>query len=656
MKSHPPTEPRGFRSHLKRALMGKPKDLADTDIFHKISLIPFLAWIGLGADGLSSSSYGPEEAFKALQGHTYLAVLVALMMGLTVLIISAAYRRIIEEFPHGGGGYVVASKLLGNRAGVVSGCALIVDYILTITVSIAAAGDALFSFLPMHLHYLKLPMEIFFIVALMVLNIRGVKESVVILAPVFIVFLATHVIGIVGGIFWHLSEFNATVGHLSDGFSQGYSSLGLGAMFLLFVHAYSMGGGTYTGIEAVSNGLPIMREPKVKTGKRTMVYMALSLAFTAAGLLFCYLLWDVSFVEGKTMNAVLFEKMAANLPFGSMLVIVTLVSEGLLLVVAAQAGFIDGPRVLANMSVDSWFPRRFAALSERLTTGNGIIIMGVTSLIALFYTHGDVSHLVVMYSINVFLTFSLSIFGMFKSYVSDKAKTHRKSGIFIFFVGFILCATILCITVAEKFSEGGWVTLVVTSALIGVCFMIRTHYLNVAKKLRHLQVGLDELQYKKPQVLASDKVKRTAAILVASYGGLGLQTLKSILSNFPDVYHNFVFISVGVIDSGVFKGEDALHQLETETEKMLAKYVTLMKGLGAEAHYRYGIGTEVAEEGSYICKEVARDFGEVTFFTGKVIFEKEQWFDRLLHNETAFSLQNNLQLSGHTMVILPAKV
>jgi K+ transporter len=259
-----------------------------------------------------------------------------------------------------------------------------------------------------------------------------------------------------------------------------------------------------------------------------------------------------------------------------------------------------------------------------------------------------------MYSINVFLTFSLSIFGMLKSYVSDNAKTHRKSGIFIFLIGFILCATILIITVAEKFSEGGWVTLVVTSALIAVCFMIRMHYLNVAKKLRHLQVGLDELQYQKPSDPAV--IKRTAAILVAGYGGLGLQTLKSILAHFPNVYQNFIFISVGVIDSGVFKGEEALQQLEEETEKMLAKYVTLMKGLGAEAHYRYAIGTEVVEEGSYVCKEVARDFEDVTFFTGKVIFEKEQWFDRFLHNETAFSLQKHLQVVGLTMVILPAKV
>src|SRR5215472_11304074 len=136
-------------SGLRKFLFGGRKDFRDPGIFHRIALIPFLAWVGLGADGLSSSSYGPEEAFRALGTHTSLAVFLAVAVGVTVFLISAAYSRIIEEFPHGGGGYVVATKLLGAPVGVVSGAALVVDYMLTITVSIAAAGDALFSLLPL---------------------------------------------------------------------------------------------------------------------------------------------------------------------------------------------------------------------------------------------------------------------------------------------------------------------------------------------------------------------------------------------------------------------------------------------------------------------------------------------------------------------------
>ena len=133
---------------IYRKIIGPPRDINDPGIFHKLALIPFFAWIGLGADGLSSSSYGPEEAFRALGEHTYLALFLALATALTVFVISYAYSRIIEHFPHGGGGYIVATHMLGKRAGVVSGSALIVDYILTITVSMASCADALFSYLP----------------------------------------------------------------------------------------------------------------------------------------------------------------------------------------------------------------------------------------------------------------------------------------------------------------------------------------------------------------------------------------------------------------------------------------------------------------------------------------------------------------------------
>ena len=140
--------PTGRWSRIRRALLGAPRDIEDPRTFHTISLIAFLAWVGLGADGLSSTAYGPDEAFRALGDHTYLAVFLALATAVTVFIISYAYSRIIEHFPSGGGGYVVAAQILGPRVGVVSGAALLVDYVLTISISIASGADAIFSFLP----------------------------------------------------------------------------------------------------------------------------------------------------------------------------------------------------------------------------------------------------------------------------------------------------------------------------------------------------------------------------------------------------------------------------------------------------------------------------------------------------------------------------
>jgi amino acid transporter len=150
---------------------------------------------------------------------------------------------------------------------VISGSALLVDYVLTITVSIAAAGDALFSFAPVSWQAWKRAFEIVSILALTTLNIRGVKESVLVLAPIFVAFVITHVLLIVVGIGRHVPEIPATAVHLSEGFHHGWSTLGAGGLLLLFAHAYSLGGGTYTGIEAVSNGLQIMRDPKVPTAR-----------------------------------------------------------------------------------------------------------------------------------------------------------------------------------------------------------------------------------------------------------------------------------------------------------------------------------------------------------------------------------------------------
>ena len=384
-----------------------------------MSLVAFLAWVGLGVDGLSSSAYGPEEAFRALGQHSYLALGLVVATAVTVAIISFAYSKLIEHFPHGGGGYVVATQILGRTAGVVSGNALLVDYILTITVSIAAGGDAVFSLVPIEYQIYKVPCELLALVFLTLLNLRGLKESIQFVVPFFILFLITHLILIVGGIALHFSDFAPLLQRTQTEFNHGKSTLGIWGMVVLFLHAYSMGGGTYTGIEAVSNGVSALREPRVHTAKRTMIYLAVSLSLTAGGLLLCYMLYDVKPVHGKTLNAVLAHAFAGNFkigswPVGDWFVYVLILSESFLLVIAAQTGFIDGPRVMANMAVDSWLPRRFSSLTDRLTMHNGILLIGVGATLLLLATQGHIRILVVMYSINVFITFSISMAAMIK--------------------------------------------------------------------------------------------------------------------------------------------------------------------------------------------------------------------------------------------------
>ncbi|MDA8412312.1 MAG: APC family permease [Desulfobacteraceae bacterium] len=640
------------------AILGSPKHLKDPHLFHKMSLIPILAWIGLGADGLSSSAYGPEEAFRALGEHTYLAVFLGLATALTVFIISYAYSRIIEHFPHGGGGYIVATHMLGEKAGVVSGSALLVDYILTITVSIASCVDAVFSYIPKGFHHYKVPVACLLAVFLIVLNIRGVKESITVMAPIFMVFVTTHLLMLIYGVFTHTDKCGPLVCDVQSGFSHDLSSIGIFGILLLFVRAYSLGGGTYTGIEAVSNGLQIMREPRVKTGKRTMVYMATSLAFTAGILFLCYSLVGVKPVEGKTLNAVLADGLFRSWPMGNWIAFVTIFSEGALLLVAAQTGFVDGPRVMANMAVDSWLPHRFASLSVRLTMRNGILLMGVASIFLLIYTHGSVSALVIMYSINVFVTFSLSQLGMSKLFIQRKAEDPQWfRHLLVHLVGLLLCVTILIITTVEKFAEGGWLTLVITSVVIGLCYLVKGHYVRVRQGMKDLDDTLLDVPVSSHgEPPAIDRNATTAIQLVSGFSGFGVHTLFSILSTFPKTYKNVIFVSVAMIDSGSFKGAEEIEALEASVKAGLEKYVAMAHKLGIAADYRTALATDVVESAVDLCQQVAEEFPRSTVFTGQITFRLEKFYHRLLHNETAFAIQRRLQWDGVTTVILPIRV
>src|SRR6185312_9743511 len=229
------------------------------------------------------------------------------------------------------------------------------------------------------------------VVCLSIVNLRGVKESVLLWMPAFALFVATFAFAIIYGITTHLGELPEIAHGFSSDVSATTSSIGAWGLVMVVLRAYSSGAGTFTGIEAVSNSMASLREPRVQTGKRTMFYMGTSLSFVAAGLLLVYLLYHVTSVPGKTLNAVLFEQMTSAWPgwLGKGFVIVALVSSAALLFIAAQTGFLGGPRVLANMAVDRWMPSRFANLSDRLVTQNGVLLMGAAALVVILTTRAS---------------------------------------------------------------------------------------------------------------------------------------------------------------------------------------------------------------------------------------------------------------------------
>ncbi|NTW69332.1 MAG: APC family permease [Chlorobiaceae bacterium] len=655
---------------IKTFFIGGARDFRDHKIFHQLALSAFLAWVGLGSDGLSSSCYGPAEAFKALQGHPTLGIFVALGTGITILIIASSYSHIIELFPHGGGGYLVASKLLSPEMGVISGSALLIDYILTITISIASGADAIFSFLPITLIGYKIWFAVFGVSILLVLNLRGIKEAVMPLVPVFLLFVVTHLIVIVYAVFSHAGNFGAVYHETGRELATSFNTLGVFGVLFLVLKAYSLGAGTFTGIEAVSNGLPVLREPKVETAKKTMKYMAISLSVTVMGLMLAYILFDVRDTPGKTMNAILFESITASWGgfYGVGFVWVTLFSEAVLLFIAAQTGFLDGPRVLANMALDKWLPTRFAMLSDRLVTEKGILVMGFASLIMMIASNGSVDFLIVLYSINVFITFTLSQLGMVRHWW-EKRGTEKGwlQKLMINGVGLTLTTFILISVLILKFNEGGWVTILITGILVMGAFYIKNHYNKTAHSLKRLEVIVeaavlsgsdvhDMESDKSTPVPVFDPKGKTAAILVNGFNGLGLHTLFSVFRLFGNSYKNYVFVEIGSIDAGNFKGADEIDHLGSFVRNETNKYMDYMKAHGYYSEAFYSIGTDVVEEVNKLVPAITEKFPDIVFFGGQLVFSKESLMDRWLHNYTVFAIQRNLYVHGIPFVILPIKV
>jgi amino acid transporter len=642
----------------KQMLFGRPLNPFNPSILQHVSLVAFLAWVGLGADGLSSSCYGPEEAYIALGQHTHFALYIAIATAITVFIISIGYNQVIELFPSGGGGYKVASQLLGKHWGLISGAALIVDYTLTIAVSTASAMDAFFSLIPLKYQASKLLAEVGLILVLLLLNMRGMKESIKFLMPIFLGFFILHVGLIIFGITIHHHGLIPIFPNTWHETQSTIQTLGLLPVLALILHAYSLGSGTYTGLEAVSNNVNRLKEPRVSTGKWTMFYMATSLSLTATGMILLFLLWGPIPTAGKTLNAVVFHAILGNSPLGQLTLTATLLLEAGLLIVAANTGFLAGPAVLANMAIDGWMPNRFRHLSTRLVIQNGLFLFGLFAIAILMWCKGKVSLLVVLYSINVFVTFSLSLFGMCVYWAKNRSRASNRWRwrLSFSFFAFLITSSILCITLISKFESGGWLTVVITLAVTLLCLLIKHHYDRFQQRLKKIdQALIQPIQLpQKPTTL--DPRLPTAVILVGKSPGVAMHTLLNVIRLFPHHFKNYIFISAGVVDVESFVGQAELESLRSSVSEHLNYFVAYCEQYGLASAAFSAFGTDTVEELAKLCEKIGSTYSNTIFFATKLIFEKDNVVTRFLHNETAITLQRILHLHGKELVILPMKI
>lgn len=642
---------------LSRWLLGKPKNPLSPEAQKAMGLTIFLAWVGLGADGLSSACYGPEQAFMALGRYSSLSLWLALLTAITVFIIAFSYNCVISLFPEGGGGYKVATRLLGEKMGLIAGIALIIDYLLTIVISIVSGTNALFSLLPAHYMFFKLPMDTLIIVLFTYINMRGTKESIKLLLPIFIGFVIIHVAIIFYGVELHHNDMAVVLHKTHTDVLALFQNYGVLIALAIFFHAYAQGGGTYTGLEAVSNNVSILSKPRVKTGKWTMVLMAISLSFMAGGIIVLYLLWNASPVHGKTLNAVVFASILGNSPMGHISLIVTLAFEAGLLYVAANTGFLGGPAVLANMAQDKWVPMGFASISSRLVKQNGVLLFGVGAILLLFLTDGHIKVLVVLYSASVFLAFTAALAGLTKYYWKHKKIIMNKMKLILVSSATIICALIFTVSIVTNFYKVAWYSILIFIFIVIIFRLIKRSYKTIDKLLEKIDGQLCQpLKIEGIlEPLEIDKQKLTAVIF-CDHRAPAMHTLLAIIRLFHNHYKNYVFIGHGDIDSFSIAGNNKLHEIEYKVNADLSYLSQFCLSHNLPVDTKAVLGVDPIATLTEAATSISKEYSNVVFFGSQLVFPDGDNLLKLLSNKTIMMLQQKLYALGYYMMTLPVNV
>ena len=457
---------------IKRLLIGRP--LKSTALGEqKLSKTKALAI--LSSDALSSVAYGPEQILIVLVTLGTVAFWYSIPIAIGVLILLAAlilsYRQIIFAYPHGGGAYVVSKENLGVNPGLVAGGSLLVDYILTVAVSVSAGTDAITSAFPT-LHAHNVAIAIFFVLIITILNLRGLTESASILAyPVYLFVFALFILIGVG-------LFNVLTGKVSPDLHASLGTPVAEISLFLLLKAFASGSSALTGVEAISNAIPNFKDPAPKNAAKTLMAMGTLLALLFSGIVFLAYYYGISPSAKVTVVSQIAEE-----TFGRNLMYYFIQgTTALILVLAANTGYSAFPLLAVNLAKDKFIPRMFTIRGDRLGYSNGIIILGVSSIILIIAFKGKTEHLIPLYAVGVFIPFTLSQTGMMLKWLREKP-----SGWIVKLVinttGALISFTVTIVFFLTKFTQV-WPVLIFLPIIIFVFHRIRTHYDAVGDQLR----------------------------------------------------------------------------------------------------------------------------------------------------------------------------
>lgn len=460
------------KTTVKRIIIGKP---LKTSALGEQKLNKLKALAILSSDALSSVAYGTEQILLVLSAVGFLAywysipIAIGVLVLLTALILS--YRQIIYAYPQGGGAYVVSKNNLGENAGLVAGGSLLVDYVLTVAVSVSAGTDAITSAFP-SLYQYNVLIAIMMVILITILNLRGVTESASVLAyPVYLFVLTLFILIGVG--IWKVlngevpAELHAPMGTTVPGLS----------IFLL-VKAFSSGCSALTGVEAISNAVPNFKEPSAKNAVKTLTMMGLFLAVLFSGITFLAYWYGIAPNGEETVIS----QIATEVFGKNAMYYFTQVTTAIILILAANTGYAAFPLLAVNLATDKYMPRIFTVRGDRLSYSNGIVILGIASILLIVLFGGHTEKLIPLYAVGVFIPFTLSQTGMSRKWIKEKP-VGWKGKLAINLIGALISFSVLVILFTTKFFQV-WPVLIFLPFVVLGFHKINKHYKNVAEQLR----------------------------------------------------------------------------------------------------------------------------------------------------------------------------
>lgn len=457
---------------IKRFLIGRP--LKSTELGEQ-KLNKKKALAILSSDALSSVAYGPEQILIVLITVGAAAFWYSIPIAVGVLILLAAlilsYRQIIFAYPHGGGAYVVSKNNLGLNSGLIAGGSLLVDYVLTVAVSVSAGTDAITSAFPT-LHDHTVGIAIFFVIILTILNLRGVIESATILAyPVYLFVFALFILIGVG-------IYKVITGQVSPELHTPIGTPVAGIGLFLLLRAFASGSSALTGVEAISNAIPNFKDPGPNNAAKTLMAMGILLALLFSGIVFLAFYYGIAPHGEATVVSQIAEEI-----FGRNAIYYYIQgTTALILILAANTGYTAFPLLAVNLAKDKFIPRMFTIRGDRLGYSNGIIILGILSIFLIIGANGQTEHLIPLYAVGVFIPFTFSQTGMMVKWIREKPNGWIPK-LIINSLGALISFLVTIIFFITKFDQV-WSVLVFLPIIIGLFYKIRKHYEGVGEQLR----------------------------------------------------------------------------------------------------------------------------------------------------------------------------